>query len=137
GSLRHAAALVVLASALLAVLIACGGGNQPPARGSLAGSVVVGGVPAGVSLHARPSVSTGLATGETASDAVVQGLDDASSDFVPGEVVVGFRSVASADGVAACSAVSSLDVAGVRLSLARSTPVLASALYRVAGLSKE
>ncbi|HLU82696.1 MAG TPA: S8 family peptidase [Trueperaceae bacterium] len=120
---------LAVAFTVLVVLIACGGGNQPPARGSLAGTVVVGSQSAGVPLNARPSAGSRL-------DAAVVASDADTLDFVPGELIVGYRQVASSDVVGSFTAPAVLDLGGVRLHLVRSTPVLASGLYRAAGLSK-
>ncbi|HET8985177.1 MAG TPA: S8 family peptidase [Trueperaceae bacterium] len=122
--------MLAMALAALVVLVACGG-NQPPAPGSLAGTVVVSGQPGGVPLAARPDQTEGPSTMRAAVDA-----PEATLDFIAGEVIVGYHLMASADGAAAFEAPVALEAGGVRLSLVRSTPVLASGLYRAAGLSK-
>ena len=134
-SLRLTARTLALVAMLVVTLVACGGGNQPPAPGSLAGTVVVGGVPTGQPLQARHTARA-IETTSAADNGEAARPDETSLDFVPGELIVGYHQVASADGVGAFRAAAALEVAGVRLNLVRSTPVLASGLYRAPGLSK-
>jgi len=124
--------MVALAFTALVLLVACGGANPPAEPGSLAGTVVVGELPAGTRLEARAGQAREEGVHDSGSASVATSLD-----FVPGELIVGYQLVASAEGAAAFEALPALEAAGVRLSLVRSTPVLASGLYRAPGLSKE
>lgn len=132
---RRAAGPLALAALLVVVLGACGG-NQPPARGSLAGTVVVGGLPAGVPLEARPAAASSQEATRNRGGSNTVEFGAMSLDFVPGELIVGYEPVASAGQAGAFEAPAALEAGGVRLNLVRSTPVLASGLYRAPGLSK-
>lgn len=115
-----------------------------PALGRVSGSVgLEGDAPGGstasighqLNVRGKPAVRS---AGGTAKDTLPSlPLADASLDFVPGELIVGYQLLASADAAETFRAAAVLEAAGVRLNLVRSTPVLASGLYRAPGLSKD
>ena len=131
---ERATVKAVLAALLLAVLVACGGGTQPPAKGRLAGTVVVGSPLGGTAL--QPLVSTDSA--ELGSATVVDNtpLDPATIDFVPGELIVGFKEVAGVSAAAVVADTTMLEAAGVQMAMVRPFSAITAGLYRAPGLDK-
>lgn len=116
---------------LLALIVACGG--QTPSVGSLEGEVVVGSSPFGTEINrgpdgqARPLTLAGRAEASASS-----GHD--SLEFIAGELIVGFKQVATVSAASALESAATLEAAGETLLRARMIPAIAAGLYRAPGL---
>jgi len=97
--------------------------------------VVVGEAPTGLPLLARHGGSSGWSDA-AATSLTAWSLDDSVLDFVPGELIVGFRPVTGLSAAAVVDAATTLEAKGVQLGLERGLPAIAAGLYRASGLTK-
>ena len=134
---KRAVRSVVFAVLLLIALVACGGGGtNPPTKGSVAGTVVVGSGAAGTAL--QPLAAGATIEGETQAPTTGRlPLSEAVNlDFIPGDLIVGFRETGEFSAAAVLDGNDVLNVAGHRLALTQAMPAIAAGLYRAPGLSK-